>query len=147
MDHLGVTSRPTEMSFSVHEPKTGLEYNGNNLNSLFAQRSNLISPAFWGMLRDILRFNREAPLDLDRQHIDASTTLGSYLQQRGYGNRFIEHYIVPMGAAIWSMSLADMLGFPLAFFVRFFATMACSQSPTAHNGGLSRAAPVPTSSR
>ncbi len=120
MEHLGVTSCPTEMSFSVHEPKTGLEYNGNTLNSLFAQRSNLISPAFWGMLRDILRFNREAPLDLDRAHIDASTTLGSYLQQRGYGNRFIEHYIVPMGAAIWSMSLADMLGFPLAFFVRFF---------------------------
>jgi predicted NAD/FAD-binding protein len=117
---LGVGFKPTEMSFSVRDPKTGTEYNGNNLNSLFAQRSNLFSPSFWGMLRDILRFNREALADLESQRIAADTTLGDYLNSRGYGKRFIEHYIVPMGAAIWSMSLADMLTFPLQFFVRFF---------------------------
>ncbi len=120
LGQIGVGFKPTEMSFSVCDPKTRTEYNGNNLNSLFAQRSNLLSPTFWGMLRDILRFNREALADLESQRIAAHTTLGDYLESHGYGQRFIEHYIVPMGAAIWSMSLADMLGFPLQFFVRFF---------------------------
>ena len=120
MDQLGVRSKVTEMSFSVRDSRTDLEYNGNTLNGLFAQRSNLLSPAFWGMLRDILRFNRQAIRDLEEQRIAPDTRLGDYLQQRGYGTRFIDHYIVPMGAAIWSMSLADMLGFPLQFFVRFF---------------------------
>ena len=120
LGQLGVTFKPTEMSFSVTDPKTRTEYNGNNLNSLFAQRSNLLSLSFWGMLRDILRFNREALADLESQRIAQDTTLGEYLRSRGYGERFIDHYIVPMGAAIWSMSLADMLAFPLQFFVRFF---------------------------
>lgn len=120
LGQLGVAFKPTEMSFSVSDPKTRTEYNGNNLNSLFAQRSNLWSLSFWGMLRDILRFNREALADLENQRIAQDTTLGDYLHSRGYGKRFIEHYIVPMGAAIWSMSLADMLAFPLQFFVRFF---------------------------
>ncbi|WP_252274201.1 NAD(P)/FAD-dependent oxidoreductase [Pseudomonas subflava] len=120
LERLGVASRPTEMSFSVHDPRNDEQYNGNNLNSLFARRRNLVSPAFWGMLRDILRFNREAQADLAQQRIDTDITLGAYLEQRRYGRRFIDHYIVPMGAAIWSMSLADMLGFPLQFFVRFF---------------------------
>ncbi|WP_273823973.1 NAD(P)/FAD-dependent oxidoreductase [Pseudomonas asplenii] len=121
LGQLGVGHKPTEMSFSVHDPASGLEYNGNNLNSLFAQRSNLLSPGFWGMLRDILRFNRQALADLEQQRIAADTTLGAYLRDGRYGERFIQHYIVPMGAAIWSMSLADMLGFPLQFFVRFFS--------------------------
>jgi uncharacterized protein len=120
LEQLGVGHRPTEMSFSVRDPHSAVEYNGNNLNSLFAQRRNLLSPVFWGMLRDILRFNREALADLDAGRMDAHVTLGHYLRQGGYGSRFIEHYIVPMGAAIWSMSLAEMLDFPLQFFVRFF---------------------------
>ena len=120
MDQLGVASKPTEMSFSVCDPQTGVEYNGNTFNSLFAQRRNLLSLRFWGMLRDILRFNKEVQKDLLGGRISAEITLGDYLKQQGYGQRFIEHYIVPMGAAIWSMSLADMLGFPLQFFVRFF---------------------------
>ena len=120
LGQLGVGYKATEMSFSVTDPHSGVEYNGHSLNSLFAQRRNLLSPKFLGMLRDILRFNREALDDLQQQRIDAATSLGDYLEQRGYGERFIQHYIVPMGAAIWSMSLADMLGFPLQFFVRFF---------------------------
>ncbi|MEW9901971.1 NAD(P)/FAD-dependent oxidoreductase [Pseudomonas putida] len=119
LDQLQVASQPTEMSFSVHDPLTGLEYNGHNFNTLFAQRRNLVSPPFWAMLRDILRFNRQALADLDARRIDTSTTLGAYLQAQGYGQRFIEHYIVPMGSAIWSMSRTQMLGFPLQFFVRF----------------------------
>ncbi|NYH09956.1 NAD(P)/FAD-dependent oxidoreductase [Pseudomonas moraviensis] len=120
LGHLGVAFKPTEMSFSVNDPDTGLEYNGNNLNSLFAQRSNLLSPGFWGMLRDILRFNKEARRDLAEQRIAADTTLDDYFKAGGYGERFILHYIVPMGAAIWSMPMAEMLNFPLQFFVRFF---------------------------
>ncbi|RMO92732.1 hypothetical protein ALQ33_03776 [Pseudomonas syringae pv. philadelphi] len=120
LGQLDVGFKPAEMSFSVHDPRSGVEYNGNNLNSLFAQRSNLLSPKFWGMLRDILRFNRQSVEDLENQRIAADTTLGEYLKQGAYGQRFIDHYIVPMGAAIWSMSLAEMLGFPLQFFVRFF---------------------------
>jgi len=120
LKQLDVGFQPAEMSFSVCDPVSGVEYNGNNLNSLFAQRSNLLSPAFWGMLRDILRFNREAVDDLHQQRIASDLSLGNYLEQRGYGQRFIQQYIVPMGAAIWSMSLADMLNFPLQFFLRFF---------------------------
>lgn len=120
LEQLGVASQPTEMSFSVHDPDSGNEYNGNNLNSLFAQRRNLLSPSFLGMLRDILRFNREALRDLAEERIGGDTTLGEYLARGRYGRRFVDHYIVPMGAAIWSMSLEDMLHFPLQFFVRFF---------------------------
>ncbi|MBV6750040.1 FAD-dependent oxidoreductase [Pseudomonas chlororaphis] len=120
LSSLGVSYKATEMSFSVRDPATNLEYNGNNLDSLFAQRRNFWSPGFWGMLRDILRFNRQALDDLEQQRIASDTTLGDYLRDGGYGQRFIQHYIVPMGAAIWSMSLADMLGFPLQLFVRFF---------------------------
>ncbi|MGC5703512.1 FAD-dependent oxidoreductase [Pseudomonas sp. NFXW11] len=120
LGQIGVRFKPTEMSFSVSDPASGLEYNGNNLNSLFAQRRNLLSPGFWGMLRDILRFNKAAQRDLQQQRIAADTTLGDYLHREGYGERFIQHYIVPMGSAIWSMSRVQMLGFPLQFFVRFF---------------------------
>tara|TARA_R110000868_G_scaffold236838_3_gene490870 strand:+ start:4697 stop:5944 length:1248 start_codon:yes stop_codon:yes gene_type:complete len=120
LNQLGVGFKDTEMSFSVSDPVSGVEYNGHNLNSLFAQRSNLISPKFWSMVRDILRFNREALNDLNQQRIVRDMTLGDYLKANAYSERFIQHYIVPMGAAIWSMSLNDMLGFPLQFFVRFF---------------------------
>lgn len=120
LGQLGVGFKDTEMSFSVSDPVSGVEYNGHNLNSLFAQRSNLISPKFLGMVRDILRFNREVLNDLNQQRIASDMTLGDYLKAKAYSERFIEHYIVPMGAAIWSMSLNDMLGFPLQFFVRFF---------------------------
>ncbi|MGX5218320.1 NAD(P)/FAD-dependent oxidoreductase [Pseudomonas segetis] len=120
LGQLGVAYKPTQMSFSVSDPVSGTEYNGNSLNSLFAQRSNLISPRFWNMVRDILRFNREVIDDLNNYRIHPSMTLGQYLKAGGYCSRFTEHYIVPMGAAIWSMSLQDMLDFPLQFFVRFF---------------------------
>lgn len=119
LNQIGVGFKPTEMSFSVSDPSTGVEYNGHDLNTLFAQRRNLLSPAFWGMLRDILRFNRQSQDDLANGRIGGEMTLGEYLERNGYGRRFIDHYIVPMGSAIWSMSLSEMLTFPLQFFVRF----------------------------
>lgn len=120
LNEIGVGSQPTEMSFSVRDPVSGMEYNGNNLNSLFAQRRNLLSPGFLRMVRDILRFNRDALRDLAEERVRPETTLGEYLAAQGYGQRFIDHYIIPMGSAIWSMSLADMLAFPLQFFLQFF---------------------------
>jgi predicted NAD/FAD-binding protein len=118
LDGLGVASQPTVMSFSVKCETTGLEYNGNNLNSLFAQRRNFLRPAFYRMLRDILRFNREAPAVLNTD--DHGTTLDQYLQRQGYSRIFIEKYIIPMGAAIWSAEPEVMRSIPVRYFVRFF---------------------------
>jgi predicted NAD/FAD-binding protein len=120
LDELGVCSRPTRMSFSMSDRASGLEYAGSSLNTLFAQRRNLASPMFLGMVRDILRFNRESVRDLDAGRIDSETTLGEYLERGRYGIAFREYYLVPMGSAIWSADTPAMLDFPLQFFVRFF---------------------------
>ena len=120
MDELGVQSQPTEMSFSVRSESSGIEYGGNNLNSMFAQRRNLLRPSFYKMIKDILKFNREAVRDLDGGVISPTMTLGEYLQANHYGDAFIYHYILPMGCAIWSASTESMIDFPLYFFVQFF---------------------------
>ena len=120
MQELGVETQPTEMSFSVRCDESGLEYGGNNLNTLFAQRRNLLRPSFHRMLRDILRFNREAIRDLESGRISATTTLGEYLVDNRYGEAFIYQYLLPMGCAIWSASTERMVDFPLLFFTRFF---------------------------
>jgi len=118
LEQLGVSSQPSTMSFSVTCEKTGLEYNGTSLNTLFAQRGNLIRPSFYRMLRDIRRFNREAPALL--QWENRTTTLGNYLEARCYSREFVEQYIIPMGAAIWSADPQQMWHFPARFFVQFF---------------------------
>lgn len=118
LGQIGVAFKPTEMSFSVTDPDSGLEYNADN--SLFSQRHNWLSPGFWDMRRDISRFNEQALRDLSEGHIGTDTTLNEYLIAGGYGERFILHYLVPMGAAIWSMPMADVLGFPVHLFLRFF---------------------------
>lgn len=120
MAPLGVRREATEMSFSVRDDATGLEYNGHNLDTLFAQRKNLINPRFLGMIKDILRFNKESQADLDAGRLSPELTLGEYFRERGYGRAFVRHYIIPMGAAIWSSGEADMEAFPALFFVRFF---------------------------
>lgn len=118
LDELGVDSQPSAMSFSVRAEPSGLEYNGSSLNGLFAQRANLLRPSFWRMLRDILRFNRAAPAVLHQPGDE--TTLGDYLAAHDYSREFIDHYIIPMGAAIWSTDPTNMLRFPARYFVRFF---------------------------
>jgi predicted NAD/FAD-binding protein len=118
LDDLGVETQPSEMSFSVQCAATGLEYNGTTLNSLFAQRSNLLRPPFWRMIRDILRFNREAPALLAES--GAGIALGEYLRERRYSQQFVDHYILPMGAAIWSASTQTLRQLPASYFVRFF---------------------------
>lgn len=120
MEHLNVASENSNMSFSVRCDRTGLEYNGTNLNSLFCQRRNLVNPGFWRMVKDIIRFNREATTAHLNGGLSPATTLQQFLDQRGYSNEFVHHYIVPMGAAIWSAPETDMMQFPFEFFVRFF---------------------------
>jgi predicted NAD/FAD-binding protein len=117
LEQLGVASQPTVMSFSVRCERTGLEYNGENLNTLFAQRRNLFRPSFYRMIRDILRFNREAPKLLDGSR---DLSLDDYLRQGNYSREFTDHYILPMAAAIWSAEPGMMGAMPARFFVRFF---------------------------
>jgi predicted NAD/FAD-binding protein len=117
LDELGVASQESSMSFSVRNEASGLEYNGTTLNSLFAQRRNLLRPSFLGTVCDILRFNREAPALLAEP--GGELPLGELLVRGRYSRAFIDHYIIPMGAAIWSTDPASMFNFPARFFVRF----------------------------
>ncbi|HHQ6631818.1 TPA: NAD(P)/FAD-dependent oxidoreductase [Serratia fonticola] len=119
LSELGISGQKTQMSFSVHNPQSGLEYNGHTLTSLFAQRRNLVNPAFWGLLRDIVRFNRLAKEALAGD-VNENATLETFLEQHGFSAFFARHYILPMGAAIWSSSLQEMRRFPLPLFLRFF---------------------------
>ncbi len=115
---LNVPWKKSNMSFSVSCSQTGLEYNGTDFNGMFAQRKNLLRPRFWGMLHDIMRFYREAPLVLGRP--DDGTTLGQYLDANNYSRLFVEKHLIPMGAAVWSATAQTMREFPLRFLVQFF---------------------------
>lgn len=118
LTELGVAWQPSNMSFSLRCERTGLEYNGTSVNSLFAQRRNALRPSFLRMIADILRFNARSKALAGS--LDDSLTLGAYLEQGNYSQQFVEHYIVPMGRAIWSAEASTMLGFPARFFVEFF---------------------------
>lgn len=120
MDQLGVQSEDSDMSFSVRDENTAIEYNGTSLNSLFAQRINILRPSFLRMVKDILRFNKQTVSGLEQGVIDENQTLGEFVKEHGYSQSFIHHYIVPMGSAIWSASVDVMMDFPLKFFLQFF---------------------------
>lgn len=117
---LGVGSQHTQMSFSVKKPSQNLEYNGNTLWSLFAQKRNLFRPSFWRMLRDIVRFNRVAKELLEANHPDLDLAIDDFLTRYRFGKELRDNYLLPMGAAIWSAGLAEMPEFPLRFFLQFF---------------------------
>ena len=118
LKELGVPWKASDMSFSVRCDATGLEYNGTSLDGLFAQRTNLLRPGFWRMVRDILRFYREAPAVLEGDDLD--TTLGEFLEAGRYSPLFVEKHLIPMGAAVWSSRPDTMRAFPLRFLVQFF---------------------------
>lgn len=120
LEELNVDWLPTSMSFSVRCDSANLEYNGSSLNGLFAQRSNLLRPSFHRMIRDILRFNREAPEHVLQRPATDETTVAEYLQRHGYSREFSEHYLLPMGAAIWSCPLGTFAHFPIRFIVEFY---------------------------
>lgn len=115
---LGVEAVETEMSFGVSLAGPGLEWAGTNLDTVFAQRANLLRPAFLGMVRDIMRFNRETTRLAAAGGMPA-ISLGDYLELEGYGQAFCDWYLLPMAAAIWSCPTRTMLDYPLATFVQF----------------------------
>jgi uncharacterized protein len=117
-DELEVASTPSTMTFSVRNDAAGIEWSGTDFTSLFAQPSNALRPAFWRMLIDILRFNRETTEMQRERRVDA-VTLGEFLDDRGYSLPFREWYLLPMVAAIWSSSTREVLAFPLPALVRF----------------------------
>jgi predicted NAD/FAD-binding protein len=124
--HLDVPTRPSDMSLSISLDGGALEYSGTGFRGVFAQRKNLMSPRFWWMLGDIMRFYREAPRDV--LSLDAGrTTLGDYLAARGYGRAFQDDHLLPMAAAIWSAPAHTLLDYPAAAFINFY-----------HNHGLLR---------
>lgn len=116
---LGIERTATNMSFAVSCADSGLEYNGHNLNTLFAQRRNLLSPRFWRLIRDILRFNGLAKQVLRDQAISDEQTLAQFLREHQFSGPVISHYLAPMTAAIWSTPLRDVSEFPLGFFLQF----------------------------
>jgi len=119
LGELDVATRETLMSFSVRCESTGLEYSGTGLGGFFAQRRRLLSLRHWGMLRDVLRFQREAPERVEQD--DDHETLGAWLERQGYGEAFLEDHILPMGGAIWSGTRDQLRDFPARAFLRFFA--------------------------
>lgn len=130
---LGVATAPSDMSFSVQVPDRGLEWSGSDLQGVFAQRANLLKPRFWGMLAEILRFNRLAT-GLAERGEDAALAqpIGDFLDAHGFGAAFREWYFLPMIGCIWSCPTERMLRFPVATLIRF-----------CHNHGLIQVADRP----
>ena len=116
--HLQTPVVKSEMSFSVQIASPQLEWAGTNLDTVFAQRQNILSLSFWKMLRDILRFNKNATRDVNDPDL-SSLTLGDYLDLHRYGESFRNDYLLPMAAAIWSCPTEQMLAYPFHTFVRF----------------------------
>ena len=117
LHELKVPYENSAMSFSVKDSQKDFEYNGTNLNALFAQRKNLISPTFYKMIKEILRFNKNSTLLLKNNE---EISLSEYLDREAYSDFFKKYYILPMGSAIWSSDVKTMMTFPAKFFVRFF---------------------------
>lgn len=116
---LGVETKRTDMSFSLRHLPTGYEYNGKNLDTIFGQRRNLLSPRFWKFLLKIQRFNKETVEAMDDPQFE-HMTLGEYAQARGYGQDFLDLYVIPMGSAVWSTPPELMLEFPARTLMHFW---------------------------
>ena len=120
-NHLGVPTKESEMSFAASLDGGGLEYSGTDLNGLIGQRRNIVRPRFWRMLRDLKRFYRDAPAFLATDHGE-EPSLSEYLAREGYGRNFIDDHLLPMAAAIWSTTAAEMQAYPARAFIRFFVS-------------------------
>ena len=137
---LKVPTKWSNMSFGFSSEDGKLEYSCENLNTIFAQRKNILSLSFINGLREILRFNQEAPIAMDKGQL-VNLSLGEYLVKHRHGKWFIDKFILPMGAAIWSTPTSEMLNFPALNFVSFFqnhdllAGMSRSQSWRTVDGG------------
>ena len=116
---LGVATQASDMSFAVSCRRTGVEYSSRGANGFFAQRRNLVSPSHLLLLKEIIRFNREAPVLLDATD-GGDQTLGDFLEEHHFGEAFTERYLLPMASAIWSASLDAIQSFPALTLIRFF---------------------------
>ena len=125
IDRLGVESQLTSMSLSVRCDSANLEYAGATVGSLFAQPRNLVRPAFWRMLRDVARFQREGPAAL--AHLDDETTVEAFVAAGKYSGEFVRYFLAPMGSALWSSPAGDFLRFPVRFIIEFFANHGMMQ--------------------
>ncbi len=117
--HLDVPTKDSEMSFSASLENGGFEYAGTDLNGLFGQRANLVRPRFWRMMSDLLRFYKSAPMFLNEPEND-QLSLGDYLKRESYSAEFLTDHLLPIGAAIWSTTPAEMMNYPAKAFIRFF---------------------------
>ena len=118
LNQLKVESQKTQMGFSVKDVSKDFEYSGNSISAIFAKKSNIFNPLFLNMIKSIIMFNRQSIKDLHT--ISSDLTLHNYLQQNNYSNFFIDKYIAPMAAAIWSTNSLEILKMPAKFFIRFF---------------------------
>jgi predicted NAD/FAD-binding protein len=118
LGQLGVSTQASTMSFSVRSDLAGLEYNGSTIRQMFVQKRNLLRPSFYRMIRDILRFNREASKAL--VGYGELGSLGVFLRNGKYSEEFVDHYLAPMGSAIWSIPRTKVMEMPTEFFARFF---------------------------
>jgi uncharacterized protein len=114
--HLGTPTKPSEMSFAVSLDDGDLEYSGTDIAGIFAQKSNILNFRFWSMLRDIVRFYRNAPRDVAKLGL---ASLGEYLDAFGYGQAFRQDHLYPMAAAVWSLPARQVAEYPAAAFVTF----------------------------
>ncbi len=134
LEQLGVSVRFSDMSFSFQCQRSGLQYAGTNsmglssLNSVFAQRRNLFKPRFWRFIQDYQRFNKQSIIDLETGRLKQQT-LGEYVENQSYSTDFIEHYALPIGAAIWSTPTDKMADFPAETFVQFFKNHGFLSTP------------------
>ena len=117
--HLDVGTKASDMSFALSAPHKGIEWSSDSVDTIFAYRRNMARPSFLRMLYNIYRFNKIAVQDLGAGYLDG-LSLQDYLRKRGFSEAFRDHYLIPMGAAIWSTSSQDMLDFPASSFVAFF---------------------------
>ena len=118
LDSLNVKRQHSSMGFSVKSYNKDFEYSGNSLSAVFSKKSNLFNPYFLNMLRSIIRFNKNSVKDLET--MNESTLLIDYLKSKNYSDYFINYYIIPMAASIWSTSPNFILEMPAIFFIRFF---------------------------
>ncbi|GBF87498.1 cyclopropane fatty acid synthase [Raphidocelis subcapitata] len=123
LEALGVDTEPSDMSFSLSIDDGRLEWASvGDLDTVFAQRSNALSPTFLRMVYDVVRFGKEAPKVLEPSSAASyrDVALGAYLDSNGYSQAFRRHYLLPMCAAVWSVPNAQVLEFPIQMLVRFW---------------------------
>lgn len=119
--HHRVATKPSEMSFSVSDEATGLEWRGSSPATLFAQPRRLVDPRFLGLLAGIARFNKRGAEAVRLGGLDPDLTLAEWLREGGWSSGFVDGYLVPIGASIWSADPSTFLEFPAETFLRFFA--------------------------